>query len=437
LILLLLEERITPDLIKIFLGKGFRTNFYNSIKRMEKYKSQIIFQRKILEIYDLFFQLPLNILKKKSFLNNSVLYMSLNFAEDIDKFPSLRVIISKKDDTIKKKFKSSLNNVTSYLLENPLLCSKIIIQEIIWAYFRLETNMKPNLKFLAEIRSFSFFNNSKTSLSLFYYILESFEEKIVQSCINICFKNFQFFITNKFGCLLMILIVNNFYLKGKSWLNSLFLKTFFKLEPFSCYFNEIFFKFFFRKTTRCIKSINKNIFLYKIKKSEYPRNLIETLISRKKKRILYFLIFIKYKVFKIFPRIYPSFFQDEFIQMLKTKERDQGFKSLNDKKIYPSNIFSDFKIRKSVLFLYVRKIKKFFPKFKFIFFLVRIILRFISENIILRKSFTNNFSDLISQIHSHHTIFNENFNYIPNIPVVFPSFKILEYYRFHKNLETC
>ena len=24
-----------------------------------------------------------------------------------------------------------------------------------------------------------------------------------------------------------------------------------------------------------------------------------------------------------------------------------------------------------------------------------------------------------------------------NIPVVFPSFKILEYYRFHKNLETC
>ena len=123
--------------------------------------------------------------------------------------------------------------------------------------------------------------------------------------------------------------------------------------------------------------------------------------------------------------------------MLKTKERDQGFKSLNDKKIYPSNIFSDFKIRKSVLLLYVRKIKKFFPKFKFIFFLVRIILRFISENIILRKSFTNNFSDLISQFHSHHTIFNENFNYIPNIPVVFPSFKILEYYRFHKNLETC
>ena len=177
LILLLLGERITIDLIKIFLCKNFRRNLNNKIRGMENYKSQIFFQREILRLCDLFLQFAFNILKKKSFLNNSVLHISLKFEENIHKFPTLRVIISRRNDKLMKKLKNSLNNITNYLLKNPVFCSKTFIQKVVWAYFRLEKNINEHLKFLPEIRSFSFFNNSEDSLLLFYFMLKTLQKK--------------------------------------------------------------------------------------------------------------------------------------------------------------------------------------------------------------------------------------------------------------------
>ncbi len=434
---LLLEERITLDIIKILLNKGLNKKVDQIIRRFESFNSHFFFQKEVLKLCDLLFQFPFTILKKKSFLNNSVIYSCLNLPGNIYKFPSLRIIVSGKGTKIKKKIENSINSLTHYCLENPLLCSKLIIQEFISTYFRLEVKVKKKLKFSSEIRSFSFFNNSKNSLSLFSFLRELFDKKKFQSCINICFKNFPLFVNNKFGCFLIIFITKNVYLDGEFWLNFSFFKNFFKTEPFNSYFYVIFFKFLFRRTTRCLQSFKINNLLYIFKKSESRKNLIEIFISKKKKRIKYFLLFVKQKIFKTPPKTYPSFFQDEFIQMVDIKKVNREFNSFNNFKIYPFNCISKIKIKKPNLLLYTRKVKKFFPKFHFIFFLLKITWNSIWKKKKFYKNFERNFSDLIFQIHSQYIRSNENFINISKIPLFSDNKKFIEFYRNHKLLETC
>jgi hypothetical protein len=434
---LLLEKRITLDMIKIFLNKGLNKKLNKIIRRFEIFKSYFFFQKEVLTLCDLLFQFPFTILKKKSFLNNSLMYSCLNLTDNIYKFPTLRMIVSGKVTKIKKKIENSINNLTYYCLENPLICSKLIIQNVVLAYFRLEVKLKKNLKFLSEIRSFSFFNNSKNSLSLFSFLREIFDKKKFQSCINICLKNFPSFVNNKFGCFLIIFIIKKVFLGGEFWLNFSFFKNFFKNEPFISYFYLIFFKFLFRRTTRCLRRFKINNIFYILKKSEVRKNLIELFISKKKKRIKYFLFFVKQKIFKTLPKIYPSFFQDEFIQMIEIKKVDIEIKSFDDVKIYPSNSISNIKIKKPNLLLYTRKVKNFFPKFHFIFILLKIIWISNWKKIKLKKILEKNFSDLIFQIHSRYLKFKENFPNISKNPLFLYNKKFLELYRIHNYLETC
>jgi hypothetical protein len=434
---LLLEERITLNMIKIFLNKGLNKKLNKIIRRFEIFKSHFFFQKKVLNLCDLLFQFPFTILKKKTFLNNSVIHSCLNLTDNIYKFPTLRLIVSGKDTKIKKKIENSINNLTYYWLENPVICSKLLIQDVIWAYFRLGVKLKKNLKFLSEIRSFSFFNNSKNSLSLFSFLREFFDKKKFQSCINICFKNFHLFVNNKFGCFLIIFIIKKVFLDDEFWLNFSFFKSFFKNEPFISYFYVIFFKFLFRRTTRCLRSFKINNFFYIFKKSEVRKNLIEIFISKKKKRIKYFLFFVKEKIFKTPPKIYPSFFQDEFIQMIEFKKVDREFKSFDDVKIYSSNNISYIKIKKPNLLLYTRKVKNFSPKIHFIFFLLKIIWSSIWKKLKLKKSFARKFSGLIFQIHSRYLKFKENFPNISKISLFLYDKKFIEFYRIHNIVETC
>jgi hypothetical protein len=64
---LLLEERITLNMIKIFLNKGLNKKLNKIIRRFEIFKSHFFFQKKVLNLCDLLFQFPFTILKKKNF----------------------------------------------------------------------------------------------------------------------------------------------------------------------------------------------------------------------------------------------------------------------------------------------------------------------------------------------------------------------------------
>ena len=113
---LLLEERITLDIIKILLNKGLNKKVDQIIRRFESFNSHFFFQKEVLKLCDLLFQFPFTILKKKSFLNNSVIYSCLNLPGNIYKFPSLRIIVSGKGTKIKKKIENSINSITHYCL---------------------------------------------------------------------------------------------------------------------------------------------------------------------------------------------------------------------------------------------------------------------------------------------------------------------------------
>ena len=380
MLMFLKTRQINSRFIKIILTTCFDKNIKLLQRQFKIFDIYSIVKKETVLLYELFYQFYSRILKKNSLASSLIFNTYLGLNRKLKNAPTIRVVLSGITSLLKKKVSGSVFGLLKIFLKNPLLYSKSLIQEIIWNNIRLESKAKKIYNLFLEIRSVSFLNNSRNSLFFFSFIFKFFKMYNLKPFLNFCIKNVHKFIDEKIGQFLILFIVNNFYVKKRSWINLLLYKNLFYSKIFFDSNIKIFFCYFLRKTTRVL---NRNQF-YKIisdfKKRNSTISLVEEMIYNKFFQTPSFISIFFLNIFKINVHSYPILIQDEFVRSIKTERiTDKRSLDINNFQISKKKCYywSNFNIKKKGLFGYMIKIKNLFPEFRFIFFLTRIVLKYL------------------------------------------------------------
>ena len=400
-------EQISLKYTKILLGNCTPKKISALINQFNLKETNFFFKKKFIDLIELLFQFHPQFLKRAGILFSVTLNLSTKLYTAVKKIKSIRVILSGITFCIKKNIGASLDALTMFFLENPLISSKTFIQEIILNNLRLKKKTKHIYRLCSEIRSFSYLNNFQFSQYFLSFILKYFEIFYLLPFINFCFKNVHKFTDEKTGYSLPLCILNNIVLKKKFWLNFTFFKKIFNFKTYSFNYTEIFFRFLLRNTARFFR---KNIVytnMSRLNRKINKNSLIHQLIHKKKLYLGFFVSVIYMNIFKNNLNSYPCILEDEFFRSIKTYTQSEINKI---KKSLISSIRANygflFKIKRKCLMIVTMKIKYFIPKLQSIFFLIKNMLKYFIEFLKEKKLFERNYYCLFSQPLIRHVYLN-------------------------------
>ena len=388
------DNQLNMNFIKILISHNSTSTIKLIIKKFFNFKFNFISKQELVKLYEILFHSYSYTMGKNNFLSNLILKSSINIRKELKKTPYLRILLSGIPKEMKRKITISTFNLCIFFLENPMLCSKPFIQEIIWNQFRLKIKSIKYLELIQVIRSICFLNNSQRSFFFLSLIFEFFQIQLLRPFLNLIFKNIYKFIKKQNGIHIIIYIIT-YFLNQHFWFNFTFFKNLFAVKTCNFNFTVHIFCFLLRETSRIFKKTYTCFFRYKINRKDNNTAPIKKLSEFTKMPFSYFLLFFRYRVFENFSTIYPNFLQDEFIRLIETTKIIQN--SVNFKKnkieIAQNNLYENlkFRVEKKLFLLYSKKIKNYFSKFQVIFFILRKILKhfnfFYKKNFILGKHY--------------------------------------------------
>lgn len=370
--------------------------------------------------FEIFFQFYGNQVQKKFLLSSISLRISLKLVKEIKKIPSLRIIISGFTNYYKHRVRESMVYLIGFFLQNPIISSKLFIQEIIWSYFRVISKQQLFESFV-ETRAFVFLNNSQKSLFFFQMAVKFYPIFLSKPFVNFCLKNVHRFVKDRVGHVLILYILQDFFIKKNLWFNLAFLENLLRIKFFTSRFFEIFFLFLFRNTGKIFRKNELYTCLFKLNREPNRDRMIEIIVSKKRTCKFIFLKFIRSKVFQITLTSYPNFLQNEFIGLIEMFTNNREFNVYNEGETCKELLYSYSKnkllIKKNLLFVQTLKIKKKLSLIQFLFFTAyRILKNFLA---ILEKSFLfeKNLYRLFSQIIPKNIHKKLNLSIILQVPI--------------------
>jgi hypothetical protein len=143
-------------------------------------------------------------------------------------------------------------------------------------------------------------------------------------------------------------------------------------------------------------------------------------------------------IFKINVHSYPISIQDEFVRSIKTEKITEK-RSLEINNIQISKkkccYWSNFNIKKKGLFGYMIKIKNLFPEFRFIFFLTRIVLKYLFNFFKKKNSLEKFFHNLFYAALAKKNYLKLNFIDLLKIPIFIEYNFLMRSYKINKLYE--
>ena len=181
------------------------------IKKLNIFKIFSFSRRGFFLFFEIFFQYHYENLQKNNMLSDLMLKKSLNLDNEIKKIPSLRIVLSGLSYCYLNKINKLMFYLSGLFLENPFFFSKTFSQEIIWNYFRVKSTRKLVSALLLETRSIAFLNNTQKSIFSLSFIVTFYPHFLAKPLVNFSLKNVYHFIRGKFGYILILYILNNFF----------------------------------------------------------------------------------------------------------------------------------------------------------------------------------------------------------------------------------
>ena len=176
-----------------------------------------------------------------------------------------------------------------------------------------------------------------------------------------------------------------------------------------------------------------------LKRRRRNLQLIKKIISKKKPRIIFFLSFIRLKIFNIGLLSYPNSLQDDFTRIVKVRKlfvKNKIIRSDFSKvKIINWTNIRNFYFKRNCIFLNTVKIKGYFSGFRFIFFFCRKIFRYFLINFSKKNLPTKIFFNFFSQNLLIGILYNLSMTETIILPIKTMENTILKTYRYIKLYE--